>query len=67
MRIPVRLAGEPGVHYASEPLTFGVPFAEGAFPAGTRLRAVRADGTELPLQTAPVTTWKKDLKDLKET
>jgi hypothetical protein len=65
MRIPVRLAGEPGVPYACEPLTFGVPFAEGACPTGTRLRAVRGDGTELPLQTAPVTTWKKDLKDIK--
>ncbi len=64
-RFPVKLAGEPGVRYGKEPLTFGVPFAEGDFPAGSRLRAVRADGTELPLQTAQVTTWKKDLKDVK--
>ncbi|MFZ4398277.1 MAG: hypothetical protein ACOYOU_21895, partial [Kiritimatiellia bacterium] len=64
-RIPVKLAGESGVRYGSEPITFGVPFAEGALPAGSRLRAVRADGKELPLQTSQVTTWKKDLKDVK--
>lgn len=65
MRIPIRLAGEPGVRYGREPLTFGVPFAEGAFPAGTALRCVTADGRELPLQTAVMTTWKKDLRDVK--
>ncbi len=64
-RIPVKLAGESGVRYAREPMTFGVPFAEGTFPAGSRLRAVRADGIELPLQTAQVTTWMNDLKDVK--
>jgi len=64
-RIPVKLAGEPGVRYSKEPLTFGVPFAEGAFPAGSQLRAVTADGRALPLQTAVMTTWKKDLKDVK--
>ncbi len=57
MRIPVRLAGEPRVRYGAEPLTFGVPFGEGAFPAGTPLRCVAADGRKLPLQTAEVTTW----------
>ncbi len=64
-RIPVKLAGETGVRYGREPMSFGVPFAEGAFPAGSCLRAVRADGQELPLQTAPMATWKKDLKDVK--
>jgi hypothetical protein len=64
-RIPVKLAGEAGVRYGSEPMTFGVPFAEGALPAGSRLRAVRADGKELPLQTVHMTTWKKDLGDVK--
>ena len=64
-RIPIRLAGETGARYANEPLTFGVPFADGAFPAGTELRAVTADGRELPLQTAEVTTWKPDLKHVK--
>jgi hypothetical protein len=64
-RIPVKLAGETGVRYGREPMTFGVPFAEGALPAGTRLRAERADGTTLPLQTTQVATWRKDLKDTK--
>jgi len=64
-RIPVRLSGEPGVRYRHEPLTFGVPFADGSFPAGTALRCVTADGRELPLQTAEVTTWKPDLKHVK--
>jgi hypothetical protein len=64
-RIPVRLAGEPGVRYGREPLTFGVPFAEGAFPAGSALRCVTADGRELPLQIAVMATWKKDLKHVK--
>lgn len=64
-RIPIRLAGEPGMHYATEPLTFGVPFAEGMFPAGSTLRCVTADGRELPLQTSVMTTWKPDLKHVK--
>ncbi len=64
-RIPIHIVGEPGVGYGLEPLTFGVPFAEGALPSGTRLRCVTADGRELPLQTAEVTTWKKDLKHVK--
>jgi hypothetical protein len=42
-----------------------VPFAEGDFPVGTRLRAVTADGREIPLQTSVMTTWKKDLRDVK--
>jgi len=65
VRISIRLSGESGVRYASEPLTFGVPFAEGALPAGASLRCVTADGRELPLQTAEVTTWKPDLKHVK--
>ena len=64
-RIPVTLVGESGVRYAQEPMTFGVSFAEGAFPSGSHLRAVTADGRELPLQTSVMTTWKKDLKDVK--
>ncbi len=64
-RIPVKIDGTRGVRYGKEPLTFGVPFAEGAFPAGTQLRAVTATGRELPVQTASMTTWKKDLKDVK--
>ncbi len=62
LRIPIALAGEPGVPYGLEPLTFGVPFAEGAFPAGTALRCITADGRALPLQTAEVATWKPDLQ-----
>jgi hypothetical protein len=64
-RIPIQLAGERGVRYANEPLTFGVPFADETFPSGARLRCVTADGRELPLQTAEVTTWKPDLKHVK--
>ena len=64
-RIPVKVAGEAGARYSKEPLTFGVPFAEGAFPAGSQLRAVTADGRAIPLQTAVTTTWQKDLRDVK--
>ena len=64
-RIPIKLVGETGVRYSNEPLTFGVPFAEGAFPAGTALRAVTADGRQLPMQTSITTTWKKDLQHVK--
>ncbi len=64
-RIPIHLVGEPGVRYATEPLTFGVPFAEDSLPAGAALRCVTADGRELPLQTAVVTTWKPDLQHVK--
>lgn len=65
VHIPVRLAGEPGVRYGREPLSFGVPFADGTFPTGTALRCVTADGRELPLQTAVMTTWNKDLQHVK--
>ena len=65
LRLPVRLAGAPGVGYHREPLTFGVPFAAGACPAGTALRAVTADGRALPLQTAVMTTWQNDLRHVK--
>ena len=65
-RIPIRLAGEPGVRrYCRESLTFGVPFAEGTLPTGSQLRCVTADGRELPLQTAAMTTWKPDLQHVK--
>jgi hypothetical protein len=64
-RISIKVAGKPGLRYSNEPLTFGVPFAEGDFPAGTTLRAVTADGHALPIQTAVMTTWKKDLRDVK--
>jgi len=64
-RIQVTLSGESEVNYYREPLTFGVPFAEGDFPAGTALRCVTADGRELPLQTAEVATWKPDLMNVK--
>jgi len=64
-RIPVKLAKEPGVPYTHEPMTFGVPFAEGTFPADTSLRAVTAEGRIIPVQTRVMTTWKKDLRDIK--
>jgi hypothetical protein len=64
-RVPVKLAGESGVRYAREPMTFGVPFAEGAFPAGSHLRAVTADGRAIPVQTSVMANWKKDLRDVK--
>jgi len=64
-RISVKLAGESGVRYANEPLTFGVPFAEGDFPAGTQLRAAAADGRAIPVQAATMATWKQDLRDVK--
>jgi hypothetical protein len=64
-RIPIRLAGETGVRYTNEPLTFGVPFADCEFPAGTALRVVTSDGRQLPLQTSIMTTWKKDLQHVK--
>jgi len=64
-RIPIKLAGEPGVRYSNEPLTFGLPFAEGDFPSGTALRAFAADGRPLPVQTAEMATWKNDLRDVK--
>ena len=64
-RIPVKLSAAPGVQYANEPLTFGVPFAEGEFPDGANIRAVAADGQALPLQTSLMTTWDKDLQHVK--
>jgi len=64
-RVAVKLAGEPGVRYSREPLTFGVPFADNTFPRGTPLRAVTADGRSLPIQTACTTTWDKDLRHVK--
>ena len=65
-RIPITLHRSAGVKYCdNEPLTFGVPFADGVLPADVPIRAVTADGRELPIQTSCMTTWNKDLRFVK--
>ena len=64
--IQVRLHPADGVAYGRHvPLTFGVPFADEVLPAGSSLRAVTADGRDLPVQTSCMTTWDKDLRFVK--
>lgn len=64
---PVRLLlrGRPGVRYRSAPVTFGVPFAEGALERGRPVLVTELDGTPLPTQARCLATWRKDLRHVK--
>ena len=58
--VEVRLAG-PGPERAGiEPLTFGVPFPDGALERGQAIRVTGPDGRPIPAQTDCLTTWRKD-------
>ena len=54
-----------GVDRTSQPVTQGVPFAEGDLERGAPVRLVDEAGAALPLQTACLTTWRSDLRHVK--
>ena len=64
-RIEVRLAGTSAGRSGTEPLTFGVPFAEGALELAAAIRVTGPDGRPLPAQTDCLTTWRKDRRHVK--
>ncbi len=66
LRVPVKIHRTAAMRSADHtPLTFGVPFADDALTVGAPVRAVRADGRAIPIQTACMTTWNKDLQFVK--
>ena len=64
-KIRVDLAGKNGDCYGSEPITFGVPFAEGALRAHDTIRVTDTTGRTIPIQTEGLTTWEKDGEQIK--
>ncbi len=63
-KIEVRLAGT-GTARGTEPLTFGVPFADGALERAQAIRVTSPDGRPTPVQTDCLTTWRKDGRHVK--
>ena len=64
-RIYLTVEEAGGVDRLAWPVTQGIPFAEGDFPIGTAARVVLEDGTPIPTQSQPLTTWSKDKKFIK--
>ncbi|MDP6115387.1 MAG: hypothetical protein QGG53_26305 [Planctomycetota bacterium] len=65
MNVPERgpsiaIAGEEEGLYHREPITFGVPFAEGKLTDASLVRIVSADGSDVPAQTSSIATWRPD-------
>ncbi|HUS80529.1 MAG TPA: hypothetical protein VM283_04615, partial [Armatimonadota bacterium] len=56
VRIPVMVDWADN-EMASSPVTFGVPFGDGALPSVDNARLVTADGTEVPAQFDSMATW----------
>ena len=63
--IEVRLAGPETSRAGTEPLTFGVPFADGALERTQAIRVTGPDGHPIPAQTDCLTTWRKDGRHVK--
>ncbi|MFC1601087.1 hypothetical protein ACFL34_01895 [Candidatus Sumerlaeota bacterium] len=61
----IAIAGEEEGRYHREPITFGVPFAEGALTDSSSVRIVSADGSDVPAQTSCMTTWRPDGDSIK--
>ena len=47
----IAIVGEDVGLYHREPITFGVPFAEGTLTDASSVRIVSADGSDVPVQT----------------
>ena len=56
-RVPLNVTEEGGVDRVAWPVTQGVPFAEGDFPAGASARVVLEDGRAVPTQTLALAMW----------
>jgi hypothetical protein len=55
-RIPVNVDWADN-ELTSSPVTFGVPFADGALPSINNARLITADGSEVPAQFDQMATW----------
>ena len=64
-KIKIKLAKKGGVTYGTEPLTFGIPFAEDDLPSTASIRVTDPDGRIIPVQTECLTTWNKNLRDVR--
>ena len=64
-KIEVRLAGLGTARAGIEPLTFGVPFPDGALERTQAVRVAGPDGRPVPAQTDCLTTWRKDGRHVK--
>ena len=64
-RIIIKLAGLEGVSYERWPVTFGIPFADGALEHGAPVRLCDAAGVALPIQTQCLATWHPDRRFVK--
>lgn len=56
----IAISGEEEGLYHREPITFGVPFAEGKLTDASLVRIVSADGSDVPAQTSSIATWRPD-------
>jgi hypothetical protein len=63
--ITLRLIGHEGLRYGRCPVTFGVPFADGASRRGAAVRLVDENGSPIPTQTQCLATWDRELEYVK--
>jgi hypothetical protein len=63
--IALRCIGHEGLHYGHCPITFGIPFADGALRVGAAVRLVDGNGSPMPAQTQCLATWHRDLEYVK--
>ncbi|MBT3272810.1 MAG: hypothetical protein HN368_06630 [Spirochaetales bacterium] len=64
-KIRIKLAGKGGATYGTEPLTFGIPFAEFDLPSTGGIRVTDANDRSIPVQYECRTTWDKDLRQVR--
>jgi hypothetical protein len=64
-KIKIKLAGKDGNTYGTEPLTFGMPFAEGDFTSTAGVSVTDPDGHHIQVQTECLTSWQKNGRDVK--
>ena len=56
----IAIVGDDAGLCQREPITVGVPFAEGALTDASSVRIVSADGSDVPVQTSCMATWRPD-------
>ncbi|NBC18725.1 MAG: hypothetical protein GVY18_15585, partial [Bacteroidetes bacterium] len=56
-QVPILVEERAGLDRRAEPVTLGIPFAEGDVSAATAMHVVDPDGQALPTQTAPMAVW----------
>ena len=59
----IAIVGEEGL-YHREPITFGVPFAEGTLTDASSVRIVSADGSDVPVQKSGAGHIERNIEDV---